>query len=318
MGSILIATAMFPEAVERLQRAGHEVEVCEGFPPTETLAEVDALICPLSLPVQAELLDAAPRVRIVANLGVGVDNIDLKTASERGILVSNTPDVLTEATADLGWALLLAAARRVVETDGELRAQGFPGWVFLPPYLGVDVYGKALGVVGFGRIGQAVARRGQGFGMELFYTSRSRKPDIGGALRARFVSLDELLQKSDFVVLCTPLTPDTRHLIGARELELMKRDAILVNIARGPVVDEAALVSALRDRTIRGAGLDVFEDEPRVHPGLVGLKNVVLTPHIGSATGTTRRRMADLACDAVLAVLGGGRPLNLVAPPASG
>jgi len=317
MGRILIATAMFPEVVERLQRAGHEVTVCDGSLPTETLAEADALICPLSLPVRAELLGAAPRLRIVANLGVGVDNIDLQTASRRGILVANTPDVLTEATADLGWALLLAVARRIVETDAELRARGFPGWVFLPPHLGVDVYGKTLGVVGFGRIGQAVARRGQGFGMHLYYASRSRKLDAEGALGARCVALDELLQQSDFVVLSTPLTPETRHMIGARELRLMKKEAILVNISRGPVVDETALVTALHEGTIRGAGLDVFEHEPRVHPGLVGLKNVVLTPHIGSATSATRRRMADLACDAVLAVLDGERPRNLVTVPAS-
>lgn len=317
MGRVLIATAMFSEVVERLQRAGHEVTVCDDTLPTETLAAADALICPLSLPVRAELLGIAPRLRIVANLGVGVDNIDLQAASNRGILVSNTPDVLTEATADLGWALLLAVARRIVETDAELRTRGFPGWVFLPPHLGVDVHGKILGVVGFGRIGQAVARRGQGFGMHLYYASRSRKPDAERALGARFVTLDELLQKSDFVVLSTPLTPETRHLIGARELQRMKKDAILVNISRGPVVDETALVAELQEGTIRGAGLDVFEHEPRVHPGLAGLKNVVLTPHTGSATAATRRRMADLACDAVLAVFDGERPRNLVTVPAS-
>ncbi|MFH1610057.1 MAG: D-glycerate dehydrogenase, partial [Candidatus Bipolaricaulota bacterium] len=237
-------------------------------------------------------------------------------ATARGILVTNTPDVLTEATADLGWALLFAVARRIVESDQDLREHGFPGWTFLPPHLGVDVYGKTLGVVGFGRIGQAVARRARGFAMEALYHSRTRKPEAEEELRARAVSLLELLRESDFVVLCVPLTPDTRHMIGARELASMKAGAILINIARGPVVDEAALVAALRAGAIRGAGLDVFEEEPKVHPALLGMRNVVLTPHIGSATEATRRKMADLACDAVLAALAGGTPRNVVNPEA--
>lgn len=316
MGKILITTAVFPDVVWRLQQAGHEVKVRDGVPCDEDLAEAEALICPLSLRVGADLLGSAPRLRLVANLGAGVDNIDLHAASERGILVSNTPDVLTEATADLGWALLLAVARRVVEADVELRARGFPGWAFLPPHLGVDVHGKTVGVVGFGRIGQAVARRGQGFGMRLCYTSRSRREDAERQLGARFLHQDDLLRESDFVVLCVPLTPQTRHLIGARELQKMKEEAILVNVSRGPVVDEAALVAALQQGSIRGAGLDVFEHEPRLHPGLVGLKNVVVTPHIGSATVATRRRMAELACDAAIAVFDGRRPCNLVPVPA--
>ncbi len=317
MATIVIATAMFPEVVERLERAGHGVEVREGGLPPEALAQVEALIVPLSLKVGADLLGQAPKLRVVANLGVGVDNIDLRAAAERGVAVANTPEVLTEATADLGWALLLAVARRIVEADRDLRAHGFPGWTFLPPHLGVDVHGKALGVVGFGRIGQAVARRGRGFGMDILYASRSPKPEAERALSARRVPLDELLAETDFVVLCVPLTSETRHLIGERELRLMKREAILVNIARGPVVDEGALVRALREGWIRGAGLDVFEEEPQVHPGLLDLPNVVLTPHIGSATEATRRRMADLAADAVLAVLSGRTPPNLVPLPAA-
>lgn len=315
MARILIATEMFPEVVERLRQAGHEVEVHPGPLSPEALAKAEALICPLSMPVRAELLARAPQLRVVANLGVGVDNIDLTAAAARGIVVTNTPDVLTEATADLGWALLLAVARRIVEADGDLRARGFPGWTFLPPHLGVDVYGRTLGVVGFGRIGQAVARRGRGFGMELLYFSRSGKPQAEAELGARFVPLDELLARSDFVVLCVPLTPDTRRLIGARELGLMKREAILVNIARGPVVDEGALVEALRAGRIRGAGLDVFEEEPRVHPGLLPLRNVVLIPHLGSATVATRLRMADMAAHAVLDVLTGRTPSNVVPLP---
>lgn len=317
MAKILIATAMFPEVVERLERAGHGVEVHERGLPPEALAQAEALIVPLSLEVGADLLTRAPQLRVVANLGVGVDNIDLRAAAARGVAVTNTPDVLTEATADLGWALLLAVARRIVEADRDLRTHGFPGWTFLPPHLGLDVYGKTLGVVGFGRIGQAVARRGRGFGMDILYASRSPKPEAEKALPARRVPLDELLAESDFVVLCVPLTPETRHLIGERELRIMKREAILVNIARGPVVDEGALVRALREGWIRGAGLDVFEEEPKVHPGLLDLPNVVLTPHIGSGTEETRRRMADLAADAVLAVLSGRVPPNLVPPPAA-
>ncbi|MCX7750414.1 MAG: D-glycerate dehydrogenase [Candidatus Bipolaricaulota bacterium] len=315
MARILIATAMFPEVVERLRTAGHTVEVHEGGLPPGALSDAEALIVPLSLKVGVELLARAPRLRVVANLGVGVDNIDLRAAAERGVAVANTPDVLTEATADLGWALLLAVARRIVAADRDLRRAGFPGWTFLPPHLGVDVAGKTLGIVGFGRIGQAVARRGKGFGMQILHTSRTPKPDAERALGARRVPLDALLSASDFVVLCVPLTPETRHMIGERELGLMKRSAILVNIARGPVVDEGALVQALREGRIRGAGLDVFEEEPKVHPGLLELPNVVLTPHIGSATEETRRRMADLAADAVLAVLAGRTPPNLVPPP---
>lgn len=312
MATILVTTAMFPDVTERLRAAGHEVVIHEGAIPPAHLARADALICPLSMPVRGELLSQAPRLRIVANLGVGVDNLDLAAATARGILVTNTPDVLTEATADLGWALLLAVARRIVEADRDLREHGFPGWTFLPPHLGVDVYGRTLGVVGFGRIGQAVARRGRGFGMQLLYTSRSRKLEAERDLGAQFLPLAELLSKSDFVVLCVPLTPETRHLIGERELGLMQREAILVNIARGPVVDEKALVAALLAGTIRGAGLDVFEEEPLVHPALLRMRNVVLAPHIGSATEATRRRMAELASTAVLTALAGGTPPNLV------
>jgi glyoxylate reductase len=314
MARILITTAMFPEATDRLRAAGHEVEVCERSPSREALARAEALICPLSMPVRADLFSQAPGLRIVANLGVGVDNIDLAAASAREILVTNTPGVLTEATADLGWALLFAVARRIVEADSDLRKHGFPGWTFMPPHLGVDVYGKMLGIVGFGRIGQAVARRGRGFAMEVLYHSRTPKPDVERDLGARAVSLATLLERSDFVILCVPLTPDTHHLIGPRELSSMKDGAILINIARGPVVDEAALGAALRGGKIRGAGLDVFEEEPTVHPDLLGMRNVVLTPHIGSATEATRRKMADLACHSVLAALSGREPLNLVSP----
>ncbi|MFN3346483.1 MAG: 2-hydroxyacid dehydrogenase [Candidatus Bipolaricaulaceae bacterium] len=317
MAKVAITTRFFPEEVERLTRAGHEVRVHEGEPLgkdglVEFARDAEALIVLLSDRIDDAVLQNLPRLRIVANLGVGVDNIDVGAASRHGVLVTNTPDVLTEATADLAWALLMAVARRVVEADRDLRQEGFPGWTFLPKHLGLDVFGKTVGIVGFGRIGQAVARRARGFGMTVLYHSRTRRPEAENALGARFSSLDELLRESDFVVLCVPLTPETRHLIGARQLSLMKRTAVLVNVARGPVVDEEALVQALKEGRIWGAGLDVFEREPQVHPELLGLGNVVLTPHIGSATWTTRRRMAALAVDNVLAALRGQQPPTLV------
>ncbi|MEN3011122.1 MAG: D-glycerate dehydrogenase [Candidatus Bipolaricaulaceae bacterium] len=321
MAKVAITTQFFPEEAERLKREGHEVVIHEGDPLGKAgliafAQDAEALIIPLADRVDEEVLQGLPRLRVVANLGVGVDNIDVAAATRRGVLVTNTPGVLTEATADLAWALLLAVARRLVEADQDLRREGFPGWTFVPKHLGLDVYGRTLGVVGFGRIGQAVARRARGFGMTLLYYSRTRKPEAEEALGARFVPLEELLRESDFVVLCVPLTPETRRLIGARELALMKREAILVNVARGPVVDEAALAAALKEGRIWGAGLDVFEREPEVHPELLKLRNVVLTPHIGSATWATRRRMAALAVDNVLAALAGRRPPTLVNPEA--
>lgn len=321
MAKVAITTKFFPEELARLKDAGHEVVVHDGQPLGKPgllafAKEAEGLIVLLSDRIDEEVLEGLPTLRIVANLGVGVDNIDVAGATRRGVLVTNTPDVLTEATADLAWALLMATARRVVEADRDLRREGFPGWTFLPKHLGTDVYGKTLGIVGFGRIGQAVARRAQGFAMRILYFSRTRKPEAEKALGARFLPLHELLGESDYVVLCVPLTSETRHLIGARELGLMKKEAILVNVARGPVVDEEALVRALQEGRILGAGLDVFEREPEVHPGLIGLRNVVLTPHIGSATWATRRRMAALAVDNVLAALRGQRPPTLVNPEA--
>lgn len=321
MARVAITTPFFPEEAERLRAAGHKVKIHEGPPMTrpELLAfarGAEALICLLADRVDRELLNSLPELRIVANLGVGVDNVDLKAATERGILVTNTPEVLTEATADLAWALLLAAARRVVEADQGLRRQGFPGWTLIPEHMGLDVHGQTLGIVGFGRIGQAVARRGMGFSMRILYHSRTRKPEAEAAVGAEYRGLTSLLEESDFVVLAVPLTAETHHLIGERELALMKREAILVNVARGPVVDEAALAQALKARRIQAAALDVFEREPTAHPELLSLPNVVLTPHIGSATWRTRRKMAALAVDNVLAALAGRRPPTLVNPEA--
>ncbi|NLV32614.1 MAG: D-glycerate dehydrogenase [Acidobacteria bacterium] len=262
--------------------------------------------------IDAEVLDAAgPQLRIVANMAVGFDNIDLRAASARGVMVTNTPGVLTDATADLAWALLFAAARRIPEAERFLRAGRFRYWGPLL-FLGADVAGRTLGVVGAGRIGSAVARRARGFDMKVLYCNRSPRPGLESELGARKVPLEELLAEADFVSLHLPLTPETRHLIDARALALMKPTACLINTGRGPLVDEAALVEALAAGRPAGAALDVFEREPEVHPGLLARDDVVLTPHIGSATVSARARMAEMAAENLLAGLRGERPPNLV------
>ncbi|HZJ03759.1 MAG TPA: D-glycerate dehydrogenase, partial [Thermoleophilia bacterium] len=256
--------------------------------------EADALYCMLTDTIDAEVLDAAgPRLRVVSNMAVGYDNVDVPAATARGVLVTNTPGVLTETTADLAWALLLAAARRVVEGDRLVRGGGFHMWS-PTMLLGGDVNGKTLGIVGMGRIGQAVARRSTGFGMKVLYTRPSGPLDTGsvptGADWLHVDSLEELLRNSDFVSLHVPLSEETRHLLGRREFELMGPQGVLVNTSRGPVVDEAALVEALATGTLGAAALDVYEREPELAPGLSALTNVVLLPHLGSATRQTRAR----------------------------
>ncbi len=277
-------------------------------------ASCDALLSILTDTVDAALMDGSPRLKIIANYAVGTNNIDVDAATQRHIAVTNTPGVLTECTADLAWTLLMDAARRVTEGDRLTRAGGFQGWG--PQFmLSGDVYGKTLGIVGMGRIGQAVARRASGFAMKVLYTKRQPLDPIQEKeLRATRVDLDTLLRNSDFVSLHCPLSPETRHLVGIRELGIMKKGAILVNTARGPVVDEAALVQALRSGVIAGAGLDVYEDEPRLASGLAGLENAVLAPHLGSATVETRDRMALMVAENILARLKGERPPNLVNP----
>ena len=274
-----------------------------------------ALITLLTERVDDELLDAAgPDLVIVANYAVGFDNIDVAACSRRGVLVSNTPDVLTETTADLTWALMLAAARRVAEGDRFLRTG--QGWIWAPEMmLGQDVHGKVLGIVGFGRIGRAVARRAAGFGMRVLYHDPAVPPaDAGSGVEA--AELDELLAAADFVALHVNLTPDTRHLIDAGRLARMKPTAVLVNAARGPIIDEAALAEALEIGEIFAAGLDVFEREPEVHPRLRESPRAVLVPHLGSATVETRDAMGMLAVDNVLAALDGKRPPTLINPEA--
>jgi glyoxylate reductase len=266
-----------------------------------------ALVCHIISVIDDEVLAACPDLRIVANVAVGYNNVDVAAARRRGVVVTNTPDVLTETTADFAWALLMAAARRVVEADHYARSDQWTSWKW-DLLWGADIHGKTLGVVGFGRIGRAVARRALGFGMRVLYHDTVRADAAAEReLNATATDLDTLLRESDFVSLHTLLSPQTRHLINERTLRLMKKTAILINAARGPVVDEAALVKALSERWIGGAGLDVFEEEPRVHPGLRPLRNVTLAPHIASASHETRIAMASLAIRNCLAVLE-GRP----------
>jgi glyoxylate reductase len=263
-----------------------------------------------------EVLRQASKLKIVANCGVGYDNIDVAACTARGIVVTNTPGVLTDTTADLAFALLMAAARRIAEGDHFVREGRWQGskWELL---WGTDIFGKTLGLYGFGRIGRTVARRGRGFSMRILYHDQLRPPEaVERELEAQYVDRETLLRESDFLSLHLPLTPETRHVIRAPELALMKPTAILINTARGQVVEEEALVQALQAKKIAGAGLDVFEHEPRVHPALLEMPNVVLMPHVGSATAETRFKMATLAAENLLAALDGRRPPNVVNPEA--
>ncbi|HWF40207.1 MAG TPA: D-glycerate dehydrogenase [Candidatus Acidoferrales bacterium] len=311
--------ALFPEAREILD-VHFETDYWTqpgGIPRAELLkraADCEALVCVITERVDEELLAAAPKLRIVATVSVGYDHIDVAACMRRGIVVTNTPGVLDDTTADLSWALLMAVARRVVEGDAWVRFGTWNGWD-LDQLVGGDVHGKTLGIIGFGRIGQRMARRALGFDMRVFYASRRRAPtEVENALRAELVSMDRLLAESDFVSLHVPLLSETRHLINTASFSKMKRTAYLINTTRGPVVDEAALVEALKAGQIAGAGLDVYEHEPKVHPGLLPLKNVVLTPHVGSASVETRTKMAVMAAENVAALFAGKRPMNALNP----
>lgn len=289
------------------------------IPRTELLKRVadrEALVCLLTEKVDTELLAAAPKLRIAATVSVGYDNIDVAACSQRKVVATNTPGVLDETTADFAWTLLMSIARRVVEGDAWTRSGTWPGWD-LDQLLGGDIYGKTLGVVGFGRIGRAVARRSQGFRMRVLYADASRVfADTEKELHAEFTPLDDLLRESDFVTLHVPLMPDTRHLISSAAFEKMKRSAYLINTSRGPVVDEAALVDALERRLIAGAALDVYEREPQVNPGLIPRKDVILAPHLGSASIETRTKMAVMAATNVVSLFEGRRPPNALNPDA--
>ena len=318
--SIFVTWPMESDVRAILERVGtvHTSSTEHELPISDLIrhvADVEAIIPMGAHPIPEPVIAAAPRLRIVAVAAVGYNIVDVAAATRRGILVTNTPGVLTDTTADMAWALMLGVARRVPESDRFVRAGKWTG-VYWSQLMGTDVHGGTLGIIGLGRIGQAIARRAQGFGMRVLYHKRTPDPEAARSVGAEYRTKAELLRESDFVVLSIPLTPETRHLIGAAELALMKPTAFLVNVARGPVVDEAALVEALRTNRIAGAGLDVFEDEPKLHPGLLGLENLALTPHIGSASGATRRRMATRAAENCIAALEGHRPPDLVNPDA--
>ncbi|OGR60688.1 MAG: hypothetical protein A2X36_09340 [Elusimicrobia bacterium GWA2_69_24] len=319
MKPLVVVTRNIPQAALRLLRDHFRLDHHDRPTPLprrdllRRLRRAEGLLCLLSERVDAELFDAAPRLRMVATFSAGLDHIDLPEAERRGILVSHTPGVLAETCADYTWALLLAGARRVVEGDRLVRAGRFRGWDPLL-LLGADVHGKTLGLVGFGRIGQAVARRAAGFRMTVLYCSPHPAPRaVERRLGAVRVPLAELLRRSDFVTLHAALSPETRYLIDARRLALMKRTAFLINGARGPIVDERALLRALRRKRLAGAALDVYETEPRLTPGLRGLPNVVLSPHLASASLETRAAMGRLAADSLVEYLiFGRRPGNAV------
>ena len=311
----LATRPLFPSARAILDRH-FEMEywpVQEKIPRAELLqriADKDALICLLTEKIDGELLAAAPKLRIVSTVSVGYDHVDVAACTQRGVMVTNTPGVLDETTADFAWALLMAIARRVVEGDAWMRTGTWPGWE-LDQLLGGDVYGKTLGVVGFGRIGRRVARRALGFEMKVLYQNRKRVPlEVESELRAEFVDLDRLLRESDFVTLHVPLSAETRHLISSAAFEKMKSTAYLINTARGPVVDEAALAQALEQKKIAGAALDVYENEPKAHPALLSRRDVILAPHIGSATIETRTKMAVMAATNAAEFFAGRRPPN--------
>lgn len=316
----IFVTRRIPEAGLTRLRAGFDVVVNPDDRPLTTeelyrgIADADAVIGLLTDRIDAAFFDAAPNLKGYANYAVGYDNIDVAEATRRGIPVSNTPDVLTMATAELAWALLFAVARRVVETDAVMRSGTWTGWGPLQ-FIGADVSGRTLGIVGAGRIGTAMARMSTGFGMRVLYTSSSsRNEDLERDLCARRVDFDELLRESDFISIHTPLRPSTRHLFNADAFRRMKSTAILINTGRGPVIKEDDLVAALRDGEIGGAGLDVYEMEPRMAEGLKDCPNAVLLPHIGSATHSTRDNMALLAAENIEAMLAGTKPPTILNP----
>ncbi|MFO8133827.1 MAG: D-glycerate dehydrogenase [Thermoplasmatota archaeon] len=320
MARIYLTREIPDRGIELLQRE-HELDIYRGdTPPSkdeviEHVSEAEGLLCLLTDPIDREVLDAAPHLRAISTYAVGYNNIDVEEATRRGIPVGNTPGVLTETTADLAWALLMAAARRIPEGDGMVRRGDFRGWG-PKVLLGSDIHGKTLGIIGAGRIGQAIGRRARGFDMDVIYHSRSRKPSFEKETGARYVELDELIATADYISLHVPLTEETYHLIGRPELAAMKDSAFLVNTARGECVDEQALVESLKNGDIAGAALDVFEHEPELTAGLAGLDNVVLAPHAGSASKETRTEMAVIAAQNLLAGLRGDMPRYCVNPDA--
>lgn len=317
---ILVARAVFPETLARLQQH-FEVEDNQSdaaWSRADLLARLqgkDGALTTGTERIDADLLAACPGLKVCANMAVGFNNFDVPAMTARGVLATNTPDVLTETTADFGFALLMATARRIAESEHYLRAGRWTKWSY-DMFAGAEVHGSTLGILGMGRIGQGIARRGAlGFGMDVIYHNRSRlAPELEAACKARYVTKDELLANADHLVLVLPYSAESHHAIGAAELARMKPTATLVNIARGGIVDDAALAQALKDKRIAAAGLDVFEGEPKVHPELLQVPNVVLTPHIASATVPTRRAMADLAADNLIGYLVDGQPRTPLNP----
>ena len=315
---VLVTRAIFPEVVEALSRKFEVEHNAEDRPWTAEelgarLEGKSAAMATVMDRFDAATLARAKDLRVISNIAVGFNNIDVPAATARGIRVTNTPGVLDDTTADLTWALLMAAARRIAEGDAYVRAGDWKIAFGVQYFLGQDIHHATLGIVGMGRIGQAIARRAAGFDMRVLYNNRSRlPPEDEKRCNATYVERDRLLAESDFVVVMAPYSPATHHLIGAAEIAKMKPTAILVNSARGGVVDDAALVEALRHKRIAGAGLDVFEGEPKVHPGYLELRNVVMTPHIGSASRATRLTMCNTAAENLTAVLEGREPPNPV------
>lgn len=310
--AVFVARRIFPDIVARLREHAEveETDSDEPLPPAQLIARLQGkagLFATGTERIDAALLDACPDLRAVCLMTVGYNNVDLAACTARGVRVSNAPDVLTETTADFGFGLMLAAARRISEAERTLREGRWQQW-HVDLLVGADVHGSTLGILGMGRIGQAIARRGAlGFGMQVLYHNRSRLPaEAEQPLGAHWVSKEDLLRRSDHLVIVVPYSPEAHHLVGARELALMKPTATLTNVARGGIVDDAALAEALQAGRLAAAGLDVFEGEPAVHPELLACRNVVLTPHIASASIPTRRAMCDLAVDNLIAALTGG------------
>lgn len=318
--AILVARAVFPETLARLQQH-FDVESNQDdatWSKQDLIARLQGKAGAFTTGterIDAEVLAACPQLKVCANMAVGFNNFDLAAMTAAGVLGTNTPDVLTETTADFGFALLMATARRVTESEHYLRAGLWTKWSY-DMFAGAEVHGSTLGILGMGRIGQGIAKRGaHGFGMDVIYHNRSRlAPQLEAECKARYVSKEELLKTADHLVLVLPYSAESHHAIGAAELAQMKPTATLVNVARGGIVDDAALARALKDRRIAAAGLDVFEGEPKVHPDLLTVPNVVLTPHIASATIKTRRAMADLAADNLVGFLVNGQPLTPLNP----
>lgn len=316
---VLITREVFDETLEYLRQHCEIIDNQGDVPYApealgKALVNCDGLICSLTDRVDAALLAAAPQLKAVANIAVGYNNIDVPACTARGVMATNTPGVLDDSTADLAWTLMLGAARRITEVEQRVRAGEWTGWR-LKQWLGVDVHHATLGIVGMGRIGQAIARRASGFDMTVIYHNRKPiAPELERKVNAAYVSFDELLAQSDFIVLQVPYSPATHHLIGAAQLAKMKPSAILINSTRGGVVDDVALIAALKNGTIRAAGLDAYENEPKLHPEFLALDNVVLAPHVGSSTEATRKAMAMLAAKNLVAALRGEAPPNLLNP----